>query len=83
MTRNKESAIRYNKFDKNEYISYLSMLNEMLATDEFHTAALAKIKNVLSLIETNKNSVSPLGKKIDDKVDIDLPAEVVKEISEG
>lgn len=83
MTRNKESAIRYNKFDKNEYISYLSMLNEMLTTDEFHTAALAKMKNVLSLIETNKNSVSPLGKKIDDKVDIDLPAEVVKEISEG
>lgn len=83
MTRSKETAIRYNKFDKNEYISYLSMLNEMLATDEFHTAALAKMKSVLSLIETNKKSVSSLGKKIDDKVDIDLPAEVVKEISEG
>lgn len=82
-TRNKEAAIRRNKFDKNEYISYLSMLNEMLATDEFHTVALAKMKDVLSLIETNKKTVSALGKKIDDKVDIDMPDDVVDEISEG
>lgn len=80
MIRNKEAAIQRNKFDKNEYISYLSMLNEMLATDEFHTLALAKMKGVLSLIETNKKSVSALGQKIHDQVDIDLPSEVINEI---
>ena len=40
------------------------------------------MKEVPKLIETNKADVSSLGKKINDKVDIDLDKQLLQEIEE-
>lgn len=82
MCRYKQKAIRRNKFDPDEYTDYLILLNEWMDDPEKQAQAKAEMKGVLRLIEQNKASVSRLGKMIDDQVSIDLPDEIVQEISE-
>ena len=43
---------------------------------------IKKMKEVPGLIEKNRKTVSKLGKKINDKVDIELDKELLKEIQE-
>lgn len=81
-----KKAIKRNKFDKEQYVEYLSLLNEMLGSqkvinsEKLTNKIINKMKEVPELIEKNKSTVSRLGEKINDKVDIELDKELLKEI---
>lgn len=83
-----EKAIERNKFDKKVYVEYLSLLNDMLESesvgksDNLTNMIIDKMKEVPNLIEKNKNTVSRLGKKINDKVNIDLDERLLEKIKE-
>ena len=84
----KKKAIERNKFDKEQYVEYLYLLNDMLGNkkiadnDKITGKIIKKMKEVPGLIEKNRKTVSKLGKKINDKVDIELDKELLKEIQE-
>ena len=88
MVRYKKEAIKRNRFDANEYLDYLNMLNEVLVysqenqDEELQKIMITRIKEVPGLIENNKSTVSELGKRIDDKVAIDLSEELKSEIQD-
>ena len=77
-------AIERNKFDKKQYIEYLSLLNDMLGSetvvksDKLTNMVIDKMKEVPEIIEKNEGTVSRLGKKINNKVDIELDEEMLK-----
>lgn len=81
-----KKAIERNKFDKEQYVEYLYLLNELLGnekiadSDKLTSLVIKDMKEVPKLIEKNKKTVSSLGKKINDKVDIELDKELLKEI---
>ena len=83
-----KKAIERNKFDKEQYVEYLYLLNDMLGNkkiadnDKITGKIIKKMKEVPGLIEKNRKTVSKLGKKINDKVDIELDKELLKEIQE-
>lgn len=83
-----KKAIERNKFDKEQYVEYLYLLNDMLGNkkiadnDKLTGKIIKKMKEVPGLIEKNRKTVSKLGKKINDKVDIELDKELLKEIQE-
>ncbi|MDD7404089.1 MAG: O-antigen ligase family protein [Butyribacter sp.] len=86
MVRYKKKAIARNKFDAAEYNDYLVMLNEILSyaiengDEELAMEMAGDMQELLTIIEDNKKTVSPLGKKIDDKVEIDFPKDITEEI---
>lgn len=81
-----KGAIARNPFDSQEYLSYLSLLNEASGQvqgnqdSSMEKYLVACMKEVPELIKKNKERVSFLGKKIDDKVEIDLDKELLQEI---
>lgn len=83
-----KKAIERNKFDKEQYVEYLYLLNDMLGNkkiadnDKLTGKIIKKMKEVPGLIEKNRKTVSKLGKKINDKIDIELDKELLKEIQE-
>lgn len=86
MMRYKKCAIARNKYDANEYMDYLTMLNDMLIysqeqTDrELQDKTITEMEQLLTLIEENEDTVSDLGRKIDDRVEIALPEDIVEQI---
>lgn len=86
MMYNKRCAIERNKYDANEYIYYLNMLNEALLDSQKQSDAvlqdriITEMEQLPDLIRSKEATVSPLGKKIDDQVDIALPDEIVVQI---
>ena len=79
-----KKAIERNKFDKEQYVEYLYLLNDMLGNkkiadnDKLTGKIIKKMKEVPGLIEKNRKTVSKLGKKINDKIDIELDKELLK-----
>ena len=71
----------------NEYTEYLTMLNEVLlysqeqSDEDLQEKIISEMEQLLVLIQTNEATVSNLGKKIDDKVEIALPADIVIQIN--
>lgn len=82
----KKQAIERNKYDANEYMDYLTMLNEVLlysqeqSDGEWQAKIIKEMEQLLTQIEKNEATVSNLGKKIDDRVEIALPEDIVEQI---
>ncbi|BBF44893.1 hypothetical protein lbkm_3632 [Lachnospiraceae bacterium KM106-2] len=86
MVAAKKEAIKRNKFDAQEYIDYLTMLNEALTYSQenedtvLQNKVLKWMKEVPVLIENKKKTISELGNKIDDRVEIDLSDDIIQEL---
>lgn len=86
MIHYKKCAIARNRYNRNEYTEYLTMLNEVLlysqeqSDEDLQEKIISEMEQLLVLIQTNEATVSNLGKKIDDKVEIALPADIVIQI---
>lgn len=83
----KKCAIARNKYNGNEYTEYLTMLNEVLlysqeqSDEDLQEIIISEMEQLLVLIQKNEATVSYLGKKIDDKVEIALPEDIVRQIN--
>ena len=87
MMRYKKCAIARNKYNADEYMDYLIMLNEVLLYSqeqsdvELQDKTIAEMEQLVSMVAENEATVSFLGKKIDDRVQIALPEDIVEQIN--
>lgn len=87
MMEYKEKAIRYNRYSLDEYLDYFDMLNysiSLYAQSEDYESAEYCIDKCLNLAEQIKSvdaGTSRLGRMIDDKPELELPAEYAEFIA--
>ena len=83
----KEKAIRFNRYSLDEYLDYFDMLNysiSLYAQSGDYESAEYCIDKCLNLAEEIKRvdaGTSKLGRMIDDKPELELPAEYAEFIS--